>query len=252
MRVRHIYQSRRSPVVVFVTLAAALSVAAGPRGSQSQRDQQRPSKGSIQRVASFDALEPTTADEIALSKFFRGRGHAKLAEMDEVKLAIAVDYLPIPPRRDAPPNESASERNYRAKICSAATVFIGHVSGYQVRLTEGGTWLYTTYRVTPVAIAGSANRPSVISLSIASGTVDVAGKIVTTITLPLLIDGRHHLIYANRIPGNSGYVPVAVADEVSWPANTDLLTRLDRITQIADACGKEPRSPKPSRHNASR
>ncbi len=230
----------KSPLLtVALGFAGALTVAATPTATQSQRDPQ--ARPDTHRVATFEELEPRTAEEIALARFFRDKGHARLTEMSEVNLKEAVDYRPIPPRSGSRPNESASERYFRASICNAEAVFVGRVSDYQVRVTEGGTWLFTTYTVVPVSTVQPLNLADEVSLSIASGVVDVGGKVVTTMTLPLLKNGRHYLFFANRVPGNRGYVAEGRSDEVTWPADADLLGRLNRITQVNEECRKEPR-----------
>jgi hypothetical protein len=180
-------------------------------------------------------LEPKTADEIVLARLYRGFGGRKLAEMNEVNLSIAVDFAPIPPKPGDLP-ESQALRQLRARTCSADAIFVGRVSGYQVRLNEGGTWLFTIYKVMPVAKVGSSDLASVVSLSTPSGVVDVAGKTVKTTTLRMLDDARHYLFFAKRIPETTAYSSMSQSDEVSWPANRDLQARFEGLTQLKSGC----------------
>lgn len=169
------------------------------------------------------------------AKFYRGFGGTKLAEADEVNFSIAVEYAAIPPKPGGPP-ESQAELQLRALVCGADAILVGHVSGYQVRLNEDGTWLFTTYKVTPVAKVRSSNLATVVSLSMPSGIVNVAGKTMRTTTLPLLDDARYYLFFAKRIPETTVYAAMSKSDEVSWPANTGLRARLQRLAQLKDQC----------------
>ena len=48
-----------------------------------------------------------------------------------------------------------------------------------------------------------------ITVSIASGIMDVAGAVIKTISLPLLVPGRIYAITAHQIAGSSAFTPRA-------------------------------------------
>ncbi len=198
-----------------------------------QRDPQRPGAEEIYKVGSFDELEPKTANELALAKYFR-MGTVKLRAPDAPPsvgfIAGPPDPVIVPP--DAKPDP---DKPLRDQVCRVDAVAVGQISSRKVLLNATGTWLFTMYTVQVKSALRPVSLPSELTLGIRSGVVEVSGKTFRRGSQTLPVAGRTYLLYALRVP-ESGVYFMLTPSEVQWPANSSLQERLGKIHTLASQC----------------
>jgi len=226
-------------VLLFVSILFAAHVNGSWSTAARQVARDRPAtKREPLRFTSFAELTPKTPDERTIAQAL-DRGGEPLEGLGEVGLMVPVESTPQPP----PPPSARGERDpdfvLRTAVCRADAIYIGRVQEERVILSKRGTWLLTIYSAdvlkkvigsVPVTESGRAE------VAVQSGVVEVAGRTVSTIHIPLLDAKRDYLFFVSDVPRSSVQASWSATSEVSWPPNEGLERRLDKITALSQEC----------------
>jgi len=187
----------------------------------------------VQRVTHVSELRARTSAERARAEFFdmlfspfSVLEHEHVGIFPERGLTITLPPQPPPPPGEPAPPPSPPETDadrISALACRSEIIIVGHPESQRALLNKSETFLFTDFEVAVerwIRPAGTVART--VSVSLAGGQVEVAGRLLTATYDPLPKLRQPYVFSLRKLPDSAGNVATEVPFKIE-PASLDVV-----------------------------